>query len=160
MKKLMVVLAALGSLSAFAAPKASSPQDVVSSLEDAFNKRDANTASQLFASDATLITPDGQRAHGQPAIQKLLGQQLGTYFNKDTKNQMKIDGQRPIGANAVWVDVTQSVSNVLKSNGQRGDVQWHGVLLLEKHGGQWRAEEVRPYAFVPKAPLGTGGSGK
>jgi len=160
MKKLIVMFAALGSLVAFAAdsPKAAAEKSL-QDVQSAFNAHDASKLAKVFTPDGTLVLQDGRTFHGQSAIQKEMATEFTKNF-KGTHSTFKLDGTRAIGANAVWVDATHTLTDMVKPDGTKGPATFHLAALLEKHGDQWLASEARPYMVVPRGQMGTGGSGQ
>jgi uncharacterized protein (TIGR02246 family) len=158
MKKLLLTFAMVGSLAAFASPK-STAQSFIDRLQSAFNKDDPAQLGKVFAQDATVITPDGKTLHGRDDIQKDMGARMKAQL-KDAKSEMKLLGTRPVGKDAIWVDVSHVLTNAVKPDGTKGTQRMHLTLLLEKQGNEWLATEARPYAFMPAQGMGTGGAGK
>lgn len=158
MKKLVMTLAMLGSLAAFASPKTTA-QTFLDKLQTAFNQDDAAQFAKVFAKDVTAITPDGKTLHGRDDLQKDMAERMKNQL-KGAKSEMKVLGVRTVGKDAIWVDASHVLTNAVKPDGTKGTQRLHVTLLLEKQGGQWLASEVRPYAFLPSQGMGTGGSGK
>lgn len=133
-------------------------RQVLDQVQAAFNAHDPAKLAQVFAPDATIMDPSGRRMHGRDAIQKQMAEQLKTQF-KGATSRFILDGTRPIGSNAMWVDATHQITNMLKPDGTRGSMTFHLAALVVKQGNHWVAEEARPYAFVPRSSQGVGGAG-
>lgn len=160
MRKLVLMFVALGSLVAFAAdsPKAAAEQSL-KDVQAAFNAHDAAKVTKVFTPDGTLVLQNGETFHGHSAIQKEMTAEFSKSF-KGTHSTFKLDGTRAIGPNAIWVDATHTVTDMVKPDGTKGPMTFHLTALLEKHGDQWLASEARPYAVTPRGERGTGGSGE
>lgn len=133
-------------------------QQLLNEVQTAFNQHDANKLAKLFAPDATIIGPDGARMHGTQQIQTDMTKQMQNQF-QGTQSTFTLDGTRPVGSDAMWVDATHQVTNMKKPDGTRGSMTFHLAALIEKQGNRWVAVEVRPYAYMPSKMQGVGGAG-
>jgi uncharacterized protein (TIGR02246 family) len=124
----------------------------------AFNSFDPKAVAAFFAEDGTLITPNGDVAHGRDAIAKLYAENVERMFRGSTST-FTITGVRNAGPDTRWLDLDHEVQNARKPDGTTGTMKMHVVLLVQRKGDEWRWLEARPYVFVPKDHAHSGGAG-
>ena len=117
-----------------------------------FNKGDAKGMAAFWADDATLVNPVGVKGKGPAEIEKIIENDTGTIL-KDAKMEMTVVQVRPVGKDAAWVEIEQSVNGAKGPDGKPlPAMTFHVPTLMVKKGKTWLIAEARPYAYLPPPP--------
>jgi uncharacterized protein (TIGR02246 family) len=110
----------------------------------AYNKGDADAASQFFSTDSEFTGEDGQVVKGREAIRKELDQLFKTA--RDVKIDLKLESCRNLAADACSVSAT---STVRRDNGFTTTNKY--ALVVAKHDGAWQIADARELSAGPRA---------
>jgi uncharacterized protein (TIGR02246 family) len=148
----LVTTASLAGTAAAASKDEDAVMARVTEFTEAFNKGDAKAAAAFWTEDATLVNPAGVTGKGPAEIEKVIASDIATIV-KDTKSEMKIVLYRPVGKDAAWIDLEQTVTGMKAPDGKpMPPMTFHVPALVVKKGKTWMIAEARPYMFLPPPP--------
>jgi uncharacterized protein (TIGR02246 family) len=125
-------------------------KDVAQNLATAFNDADAKAGADLFAQDAVVINPAGQRASGRDAVQQLLRSDLNGFLKGTTTTFTNIQ-VKMLKPDVAFFDMEQELSGGKFTNGNEAP-KIHVTGVAVKRGASWLIEEARPATYLKEQP--------
>lgn len=111
---------------------------VIVEMTEGFNKHDARASTQMYTSDADLITVRGERYHGTTEFEKGLASIFTTRAREATHRTINVS-VRFIRSDVALAHVTNELSGLIAPDGQRPPPhQELSLRVFVKESGAWR----------------------
>lgn len=127
-------------------------------FERAWNRHDPKAMAMVWAEDATLINPAGERAVGREQITDLFAREQKEMFGK-SRMTLRVDDLFMVRSDVAFADLTATVDGATDREGKPlPRQQFHVGLVSIRAGDDWQPIHIRPYVFLPTQPSpGSGG---
>ena len=124
-------------------------QTLLDSTVTHWSHNDSDGLGSLFAPDASLINPFGQRADGRDAVAAMYRSffAVGMLLHRST-TMIDLESVRMSGEDSAFLDATQ---HLYRPDGDTLLVL-HLTALIRRIDGTWYYSDARPYQPVP-API-------
>lgn len=140
-RRVLVVLAAAWTMAAAgvraADPAASTPRELLKTLERADNASDLETVLALYADDAVLLPPGETSVRGKTAIR---ARYTGLFSRTRMDARFEIDDERT--ASDVGYIRGRTIGHRTATDGRVEDLTGKFVMLLMRRDGRWRISSL------------------
>jgi len=125
-------------------------------FEAAWKSGDPKAMAEHYASDATLVTPDGRTAIGRDNIQKLFADEQAGPMKGSTMTAVCMAPQK-VAPDVQVEDCHFDIAGMKAQNGSTTTMSGMYTNVFVKKGGKWEIEATRAMSLVPM-PGGKGAS--